>query len=214
MHKKLMMACMAIAAFAAFAMPSAASASPTLTDLTLPGGVVDTVKVGSWVVSTNVGVTKFTGSVTVECSSATLKGTVTENSGSSFKGEIEPANASFTGTATGGDCTSTLFNSPAKVTVNSKLCLASVKGTDNVTTTGCGKNVSFTLTLTGNGPCKYETSSVSGSYVTNTQPNPAEVTVSEQESKLVEGGFFCPSSGKLDMVFKLETTDGSPVFVS
>jgi hypothetical protein len=35
---------------------------------------------------------------------------------------------------------------------------------------------------------------------------PATVNVSEQEAKKIEGGFFCPSSGKLDMDFDLYTT--------
>ena len=204
MHKKLMMACMAIAAFAAFVIAPAASASPVLTDSagTVASGaeVTGTLRAGTNAV--------FTGSVTVTCSKAVLSGKVTTNSGSSVKGEIPVGSASFTGTSgTGTECSSNLFGAPVVVTVNSKLCLETVAGTHTVKTTGCsGAKVAFTLNLTGNGPCKYETEKVTGTYETGVPG----LVVSKQPASKVEGGVFCPSTGELDMTFDLYTTKADP----
>jgi hypothetical protein len=194
MNRKLMMACMAIAAFAAFVIAPAASASPVLTE----NGVA--VAVGAEITGKNTGNTLFTGPFNVVCSNADLAGKVTANSGTQIKGEIPAGSATFTGTGTSSDCTSALGS--AAVTVNSALCLETVKGTDTVSVTGCGGNVVFTLTVTGTGPCKYSTATVKGTYVTNAG---ATVNVLEQEAVKSEGGFFCPSSGKLDMDFDLYT---------
>jgi hypothetical protein len=213
MHKKLMMACMAIAAFAAFVVAPTASASPVLTH--------EGIKVppGTTIVGTLTENAVFTGAITVTCTKAVLTGTVIENSGTKIKGEIPAGKASFTGTSgTGTECSSTLAGAPVVVTVNSKLCLETVEKTDTVLTTGCEvetnpitepkvltkEPVVFTLNLTGNGPCKYSTASVTGTFKTG---EPATVKLSEQEAKKVEGGFFCPSSGKLDMDFDLYTDD-------
>ena len=205
MYKKLMLACMAIAAFAAFVVAPMASAaeSPTLTS----AGV--SVPVGTSITATNTGVTKFTGAFNVECDHDHLAGTVTKNSKGEVEGEIPVGSAKFNGTATGTDCTSAL--GPVKVTVTSKLCLKTAAG-DTMLTTGCGSNVAFTLEITGTGPCKYGTASVSGTFATNVEG--ATTTVSEQEAKKTEGGFFCPSSGKLDLVFDLFTTSGTKLVIS
>jgi hypothetical protein len=200
MHKKLMMACMAIAAFAAFVVAPAASASPVLTN----GGVA--VAVGTELTGKNTGETKFTGSINVNCSNADLTGKVTKNNGTEIAGEIPVGSALFTGTHSTGDCTSTgLFTAPAAVSVTSKLCLATVPKTDNVTITGCGANVKFTLNLTGLGPCEYSTATVLGTFVTNAG---ATINVLEQAATLTNTGSFCPTSGKLDMHFDLYTKGG------
>ncbi|MGN6557270.1 MAG: hypothetical protein ACTHLH_04575 [Solirubrobacterales bacterium] len=208
MHKKLMLACMAIAAFAAFVVAPAASASPVLTDKN-GGSTFGTIAVGASIKGTNEGVTKFTASgFNVECNNDLLSGTVTENSGSSIKGEIPVGSASFKGTGTSEDCTSALGS--AKVAVTSKLCLATA-AEDKVTVTGCGANVVFDLEVTGTGNCKYSTASISGTYATSAD---AKVTISEQSAAKTEGGIFCPSSGKLDMVFNLTTTNGETILIS
>jgi hypothetical protein len=215
MFKKLIMACMAIAAFAAFVVAPAASASPVLTEITIveEGGVKkevsDTIAVGTSITGLNTGITKFTGPFGVECDHDHLAGTVTANTGSKIKGEIPVGSAKFNGTATNTDCTSAL--GATSVTVNSKLCLETVTGSDNVLTTGCGANVTFTLEITGTGPCKYSTASVSGTFKTNAA---ATVNLSEQVAKKHEGGIFCPSEGKLDMDFDLYTTNGAILTIS
>jgi len=196
MYKKLMLACMAITAFAAFVIAPAASASPALTE----SGVK--VAVGSSVTATNNGVTKFTGGFGVECQKAHLQGTVTANSGTSIKGEIPVGSAKFENN-TSTACSSAL--GATAVTVTSKLCLES-GASDTLKVTGCGGNVVFDLKAAGVS-CKYETASVSGTFTTNTTP--ASATVSEQPAKEVGGLFFCPDEGKLDMTFNLFTTGGT-----
>jgi len=206
MHKKFMMACMAIAAFAAFVIAPSASAA-TLTS----GGVP--IPVGTSITATNTGNTTFTGAFNVNCDHVHLTGTVTKNeTPGAFAGQIPVGSAKFNGTGTNTDCTSALGS--VKVTVNSKLCLEQVAGTDTVKTTGCGANVTFTLEITGTGPCRYSTASVSGTFTTNSSPATANV-VKEPASGAGEGNaFFCPASGELDMDFDLFTTNGVPVVIS
>jgi len=97
------------------------------------------------------------------------------------------------------------------MTVNSELCLATIKGTDNVTTTGCGGDIIYTKEFTGLGSCKYETASVSGTYLTNAA---ATLNVAQQETKLVEGGAFCSASEKLDVDFDFYTTAGTQLTIA
>ncbi|MGN6556668.1 MAG: hypothetical protein ACTHLH_01485 [Solirubrobacterales bacterium] len=204
MNKKLMMACTAVAAFVALIVVPTASAA-MLTEVTNTM-VVDTVPAGTWVTGKTTAPSKFTASgFNVECSNGELNGKVTQNAEGEAKGEIAVGGATFTGTGTSGDCTSALGST--KVTVNSKLCLAASKSADTVSITGCGANVTFTLEITGTGPCKYSTASVGGTLMTTKSP----VTVSEQEAKKEEGGIFCPSSGKLDIELDLYTTGGTQI---
>lgn len=205
MSKKLMTGLLALVAFAALALPAVASASPALTDST-----GTKVAVGTEITGKNVGNTIFTGGFSVTCSSADLSGKVTENSGSSIKGEVPVGSATFTGTGASSDCTSALGDTA--VTVNSKLCLATTKTADQMEVTGCGANVTFTLAITGSVTCKYETAKVLGTFNTNAD---AQVTVSEQGAKgESSNSFLCPSEGKLDMVFALTTKAGGTLTVS
>jgi hypothetical protein len=204
MHKKLMMACMAIAAFAAFVVAPAAQAG-VLTE----GGVA--LATGTSVTAQSVGVTKFTGSpLSVECETAHLQGTVTANSSGTIAGEIPVGSAEFHN-AGGTPC-----SSPAggvTVNVTSKLCLHLPKGTDILTINGCGTaSVVFDLVV-GTTTCEYSATSVSGTVTTNATP--ATATVSEQPANLVketpvhEFIKVCSSTGKLDMTFGLYTTGGT-----
>jgi hypothetical protein len=209
MHKKIMLACMAITAFAAFVIAPTASASPVLTE----NG--SALAVGASIKGTNISETLFTASTgaIVRCTKAELKGSVTGNSGTVIKGTIPVGGAVFSGTGVGSpvaDCTSDLGD--VRVTVTSELCLETVTKSDNVTITGCSGNpVTFTLHITNTGSeCKYSTSTVLGTFVTNAS---ATVKVTEQSAGLVSG-FLCPSSGKLDMHFDLTTTDGTALLVS
>jgi hypothetical protein len=209
MHKKLITACMAIAAFAAFVMAPAASASPVLTDET-PGGIVDTLQPGAWITGTTTGEAVFTGPFNVRCHGH-LSGTVTQNNGTQIKGTVPVGNAIFTGTGTGGDCTSALGN--VKVTVTSELCMETVKATDNVFVNGCsGAPITFDLAITNVITCKYSTASVTGTFKTS---DDATVNLSEQPAKEEEPkSAFCPDEGSLDMDFDLTTTDGTTIKVS
>ena len=211
MHKKLTMACMAIAAFAAFVIAPAASASPVLTE----NGAA--LAVGASIKATNTGITKFTipslGGA-VECTHAELKGTVKKNNGTVIAGTI-PAGAfgvnyTFSGTHETGDCTSPL--GPVRPTLNGELCLET-EPNHNVIINGCeGKPVTFILDVTGGPTCRYSVASITGSYITNAD---ATVNVSEQLAKREsEEEFLCPKEGKLDMDFDLTTTDGTTLLIS
>jgi hypothetical protein len=210
MHKKIMMACMAIAAFAAFVVVPGASAASLMEGATV-------VPVGASVTGKSTD-TKFTaGGNTVTCNNADMTGTVTANSGGTVAGEILAANTSFTGTGSGGDCTSEGLG-PVKPSVNSKLCLHVAKGVDVGTVTGCaGAPVTFTLVITNlfNLTCRYETASVEGKITTAAEGKDAEVNLSEQfAAGEASNSGFCPSSGKLDMEFKLTTTNGTTLTFS
>ena len=203
MHKKLMLACMAIAAFAAFVVAPAASASPVLTD---SGG---TLPVGASITGTTTGEAIFSGGFNVKCHGH-LTGNVTENSGTKIKGEVPAGKAIFTGTGAGGDCTSALGDTA--VTVTSALCMETVKGTDTVAVTGCGANITFDLNVTGALTCKYSTASVTGTFITGAD---ATVNLNAQPASEEEPRqFFCPDNGSLTMDFDLTTTDGTTISVS
>jgi hypothetical protein len=213
MHKKIIMTCMAIAAFAAFVVAPAASGA-TLTEPTA-GGVIHHVAVGSSITG-EASETKFTaGNSTVTCASAHMSGTVTANSNGTVAGEIAALNPLFTGTGSGGDCTSNGLG-PVKPTVNSKLCLHVAKGTDTGSVTGCaGAPVTFTLDVTNLGlQCKYEKASIA--VLITTEPADAEVLVEEGQiaKKEAGGSFFCPEQGELDMEFRLTTTTGQTLTFS
>jgi hypothetical protein len=197
MHKKLMMACMAIAAFAAFVIAPAAQGA-ALTE----GGVA--VATGTSLTAKSTGVTKFTGGFGVECETAHLTGTVTTNSNGTLAGKIPAANALFHN-AGSNPCSSLLGATTVKVT--SELCLHVPKGSDVLTITGCSGVVTFDLTA-GGITCKYEASSVSGTITTNVTP--AVTTVSAQKAVEEEPRvFFCPDEGQLDMTFDLYTAGGT-----
>jgi hypothetical protein len=195
MHKKLIMVCMAIAAFAAFVVAPAASASPVLTD------VGKAFATGASIEGKNTGIIKFTGGFDVECATGILRGTVTSNTGTKIKGTIPVGGVDLTGTASGFDCTS--FFGATKVSVTSEICFETVTGNDTIVFTGCASNVVFDLEVTGLGNCKYETTSITGTYVTNSG---ATSNISEQPFKFKEGVWPCPTEGKLDFDFDLYTT--------
>jgi hypothetical protein len=213
MHKKIIMACMAIAAFAAFVVAPVASAAE-LTE----GGV--TVPVGASIKGTSTE-TKFTaGNNTVTCNHAVMTGTVTHNSENEvFKGtvsgEIPAGNAVFKGTDEKEDCTSNGLG-PVKPTVNSKLCLHIAKGSDTGTVNGCSGVVTFTLDVTKLGlECHYELPAVNGKITTEGEGKDAEINViAGQIAKRHSSSVFCPAEGELDMEFKLTTTDGTTLTFS
>ncbi len=205
MHKKLMLACMAVAAFAAFVIAPAASASPALTE----GG--SALAVGSSIKWTNTAPINFTFEeerTFFECTHTEFKGTLTKNNGSQIKGEIPVGGSSFSGTGFGGDCTSPLGG--VSLSVTSKLCWETVVGTDNVKVTGCGGNIKFSFNVTGITTCKYLTSSISGTFKTNED---ATVNWSDQPAVL-ESSVVCPSELWLDVSFDLTTTDGTTLSIS
>lgn len=194
MHKKLIMACMAIAAFAALVFaPVASAAILTENGLAVPKG--------EKILATSTD-TKFTLAVSVECGMTHLTSTVTNNGGGRIDGEGAVGGATFEGTGSGGDCTS--GGGDVKVTVTGRLCWIIFANSDEVNTNGCGSNFFFDFFFTSLGlHCKYVMAQFKGTFATNTSPAPA--VVSEQAFKRTEGEFLCPEEGKLDMTFDLYT---------
>jgi len=159
MHKKIIMTCMAIAAFAAFVVTPAAS-SATLTEK----GTA--VSVGTSITGKSSGLAIITaGELSFVCTNTHVHGTVTANASGTIAGEIPVGGLSLPGTATGEDCTSSL--GPAKPTMTTKLCLHIAKGTDTGTMNGCGGTIKFALDVTNIGlTCKYQANNISGTIVT------------------------------------------------
>jgi len=225
MYKKLITACMAITAFAAFVLPASALAvnEPQLTE------GASLVAVGSTIVGTATE-TKFTtteGAALVTCSKATMTGTVKANSSNKVEGEIPKGSAIFQGTgAVNADnnlpeCTGSFGN--AYITVTTALCVISntalANDEFNVTGGACGTNgkVGFIIGSTTAGACTYEsTGAVKGTYTTNgTQASLTTIDTSAGSgAKLISGGFLCPTSGALAMTFTLETTGGTALTIS
>jgi hypothetical protein len=214
---------MALVALAALAIASTASAAPVVTHPT--GSVLAT---GTNNLGTNVGETVMTTSLgNVTCSKATLTGKLTQNNtASGSKGEV--TSASFTGTGTNGECTSwtggvTVNANPA--TNGLPWCLEATSATDvgKIRGGSCASEtrpIRFVLTFTTAfiGTCTYQRSTAAeGSLQTDTEPGKdATVTLSEQEWIKFEGGSGCPSSGKLDMAYTMETDapTADPVYLS
>lgn len=223
MKSKLIMACMAVAAFAAFVVPAVASASPVLT---APTGTA--APVGTGIVGTNTGLGNwvFKGSLgNVECETVSLTGNVTENSGTSIKGDI--TSASFSNA--GSDCSSVL--GPVKVTTNVgngiPWCLSAnskmLADEFQVRGNSCNlasRSITFVLDFTEGPTCYYDrTAVVSGKFTTH--PEDAVLSFSEVEWTLEKGEnetIFkpCLKTGKLTGKATLETDTATPepVYIS
>jgi hypothetical protein len=228
MSKKLIVACMVIAAFAV--VPSLASAKPVITHPT--GSVLATE---TKILATNVGgptIMTLTGGGKIECSSAKLTGTLKTNStASGFEGEIE--SATFTGT--GGtqasepglpECTGTFLSA---VTVTGlPWCLEGTEANDNFKLRGgkcseAAKALNFTLSSTIFGfpvVCKYQrgaASPVTGHFTTHPAGDLVGTVTGEPEFLRVESSETCPTGGSLDMSFTAETdttASADPLYAS
>ena len=213
---KLVRACMALAAFAAFAVLPATAAATNDPQLTHPAGTL--LAPGTLIKATSVGATEFTNTAKeplVTCSSATMTGTLLKNSGGSVEGTITTSNFQGTGAVAAHnglpECTGSFGN--AWITVVGDLCVRSTPTMAThefqVSRGGCpGEgNPRFIIGSTTIGECEYETgSSVKGDYTTGEDTvMTVRHTAAGSGSSKIRGGFFCPSSGMLKMSFTLET---------
>ncbi|HET9154321.1 MAG TPA: hypothetical protein VFN85_09430 [Solirubrobacterales bacterium] len=221
MSKKLITACMALVAFAAFVLPASAMAAnePQLTSegKLIPAGTSITGTAVNSISTTTAGATQIT------CSHGHLTGTVTKNSENTVKGEIPIGSTIFKGTgATSSDnnlpeCTGS-FGS-FFITVLTKLCIESgpAQAEDEVITTGCTGKVKFIIGSTTAGECEYESTGAVQADVT-TGGTEAALTTRDTSAgsgmKLIRGGFLCPTSMALKMTIGLRTTNGNPITVS
>ncbi len=226
--KKLVTACLALVALAAFVLPATASATnePDLTNGAnrVPHGVGEEI-VGT---ATNTEFQTTAGGNLVTCSTARMAGVLTENTGGTVEGEITAAEYSGTGAKHSdnglNECTGSFGN--AYITVTSlPLCLRSDKtmATDEFQVSagkcsGAANKVKFLIGSTTAGECEYESTNtaITGDYTTGgTQ---ASLTVHNTQagsgSTKIRGGFLCPSSGKLKMTFTLENGGGQKLTVS
>ncbi len=226
MHKRLIAACMALAAFAAFVLPATASATndPTLTE----NG--SDVTVGETLIGTNIGSANFvtTGdtAVAVGCSKLALTGTVVKNSGGTVEATISKVQFSGTGSVHPDnglpECTAS-FGNTSVTFVNLPLCLRSdpTMLTDEfqIVSSDCegsGTNIKILFSSTTAGECEYKfTSAVPGTETTG--GSGATLTISNTQSsgyEKIKGGFLCPSSWQFKTAFNLYTdTESEPPLV-
>lgn len=235
MAKKIILACMAVVAFAAFVLPASASASP---ELTHPTGTTYCKNGGSLgepclVTGTNVGNWTFTSSLgTITCSSVVITGNVTKNNGTEVEGDI--TSATFGGTGTNGDCTGPLgisINPTTNVGNGLPWCLRATKAMEpdefQVRGNACNaasRSITFVLDGTGWQDCYYDRAAVvKGTFTTDTTSGEdAVLTFANQEwtlEKEVNTNPFlpgCPSSGKLNGSATLETDSKTvePMYIS
>jgi hypothetical protein len=232
MTKKITMACMALAALAAFALPATASATND-PQITHPTGTL--LAAGSKITATQVGTSTLTdtsGNPELACSTGTMTGSLTKNSGGNVEGEISSAVFGGTGAQVAGEpakeCTGLGFFSTntSVTTLALPWCLRStttmVTDEFQVTAGKCGTNgkIKFILAGTGIGNCEYEaTGAIKGTY--KTHPEDALLTVAPTSAtsgfKKIAGSFICPTSGALSMSFTLETdtaASADPLYIS
>jgi hypothetical protein len=223
MTRKLVMACMAVAAFAALALPAAASASPVLTE----NGVA--VATGKKIVGTQVGTSTFTSTdgtrKQLVCSTGTLTGELTANTGSLIEGKVtsmlfggtggtnpnEPQEPECTGESGFGNATVT-----GVVSTKAPWCLKTI-GSDQWTLAGCAtEKIKWLMVTTLAGTCEYEsTAHLVGTHSTGGTDGTMTATGETHNGtggntngfSKIAGSFLCPSSGTVDMTFTLETDE-------
>lgn len=231
MRTKLTMACMALAAFAAFVVLPATASATNDPLLTHPTGTA--IPVGSNILATQVGVSKLTNTETnstqLECTTAELTGTLLKNSGGTVEGEITATTFGGTGGQAVGEphteCTGSFAN--ASVTPKVPMCIKStpLMKTDEVQILGgkCGaaEAVTFTIAPTGLAPCVYDstTNALVATYKTHPEDGLVTVdnTVATNGFSKTSGSFFCPASSHLDLTVTLETDtnkSADPIYIS
>jgi hypothetical protein len=224
MRNRLITACMALAAFAAFAVLPAVASATNDPDLTHPTGTL--AKTGIKIEGTNIGETLMTdaqGNTLVSCQTATMTGTLTKNDGSNVEGSIE--STSFKNHASTTCTSSSMGNvtvTTAGFTNSVPWCLRSTStmATDEFQVRGneCSKAsrpIRFILHGAFGVTCTYQRSTaIPGKFTTH--PSDAILTITKEQFPLLEGSFLCPPAGYLDMSFTLETDTptAEPLYIS
>ena len=212
MQKKLIALAVAIVALVA----SSASAAPVLTQ---PTGTV--VAAGTPVLGTNVGEMKMTTALgNVTCTASTVKGIVLSSStASGTKGEA--TDATFVGTGPSSECTSWTGGVTVTTNVAGGLpwCFETTSGDEGKVRGGkcseLSRGIKYVLDFTSIGACEYNRSTaVATTFATDVSGQDTTISMAEQEWTKSAGGALCPSTGKLDATFKLETTAGSSMYAS
>jgi len=220
---KLIRACVALAAFAALAVPATASAENDIT-LQQPTGtsLAPTHASTIPVAGTSIGKTEMldsSGGVLVSCDTAVMTGNLETNTHTAVEGTI--TSAAFHDVGGPADpCQGSIGSvtvTPSAATNGLPWCLRSTNTmkTDEFQVrgnncTGPPRAIRFVL-HTAVGQCTYErTGAISGTFTTH--PSAAVLSISNQEFKRIAGSFLCPANGFLKMSFALEreTAGGSP----
>jgi hypothetical protein len=224
---KLIKACIALAAFAAFAvLPASASAVNSATLVEQANTSV--LPVGTNILATNektttkehgvLVMTNSEGQPEVECTGGELTGTVTSNTHTLAQGEItKAAFGGKPGGTTTGHCKGIIGDT--LVTVTSLpwcMSISAEAATDTFQLRGgkcseASKPITFTLHITsifGTISCHYARSSaITGTY--HTHPNQAYGKVTKVEFlRESTSDFGCPASGFLDQEFKIYKEEG------
>lgn len=221
------MACMALAAFVAFAvMPATASAT---NDPQLTNSSGELVKPGSTIKLTAIGETatvSTSGTALVSCTTATGAGELIKNSGGTIEGEITSAGAGGTGTKAAtepeNECTGS-FGNISLTPLNLPWCSRSTPAmaTDELQGSAgkCpgGGKIKFLIVSTTIGECEYEaTGPLIGHFTTS--PNDAQASVTSTSSgsgfTKIRGSFLCPSSMAMQGTATAKDGSGNPLYVS
>jgi hypothetical protein len=225
MSRKIIMACMAVVALAAFALPASASASKaTLEEAGVPldpttkecTGVKGTICIRATNTDTVSTLTNASKEPLAECTNVSMTGYLLKNTHAAIEGTI--AAASFNGTPGVTPHTTHCKSSFGTITVTTnpatnglQWCLRSTEtmAADEVqirggSCTAAARPIRFILDSSVAGECTYERSAAVVGEVTTT-PNPALIHIKEQEFPRIAGGFLCPSKGFLDLTMSLYT---------
>jgi hypothetical protein len=227
MRKKLIAACMALAAFVAFAVMPATAPATNDPQLTTSGGAL--VEPGSTIKLTAIGETALVstaGTSLVSCTTATGSGELIKNSGGTIEGEITSATAGGTGakpaSEPANECTGS-FGNISVTPLNLPWCTRSTPAmaTDELQGSAgkCpgGGKIKFLIVSTTIGECEYEaTGPMVGDFTTS--PNDAQATVRSTSAgsgvTKIRGGFFCPASAAMKGTATAEDGFGNPLYVS
>jgi hypothetical protein len=226
MAKKITMACMALVALAAFALPATASAvnDPQVTE---PTGTLlvpePPEKESPKILATQVGATTKlldteNKNVELECTSATITGWLTKNKEGSVEGEISTAKFGGTGThsssepeTVGNECTATSFftvntSVTPEVSTTEPWCLKSLPAYANdefrIGSGKCGAGsgegkISFVLAPTGLSTCTYQSTGVLKGTATTDTTGDAILSISPSNPSGVGNGFKKTAGGFL-----------------
>jgi len=239
MSKKLITACIGLAALAAFALPASASAIQIGETV---GSEFKELANKTKITATNVGSVKFLNpslGVISECSQAVVTGELHNNGTSgevieanvttatiSGNGEIFDKMKECVGESALGSLTPTTNGNNVdeeNIANGTPWCVKTIKGTDEFQVTGglCTtepRAISFILDATLAGACTYSRSEpIKGTFTTHSTGD-ALLTLKPGSTTAflkTAGGFFCPGSGSLEMSFTLETDSGSvtPLYI-
>lgn len=218
--------CMSWAIIMTLALPAAAQASPELGETVESGTfqrITGTPKIRARSVGTSV---KFIsgGTTLVECNSSELTGTLTANTGTEIRADIE--SISFTGAEAGGKCKSSFGGATAVDTNigNGVPWCFSTTGEDKYSIRGdsCAlatRSITFVWTTTTVGPCYYNrTSALTGTYTTHSTGDAILTAAPSGNTEFFKespSGLFCPSAVQLELQFTLETdvAGTSPLYI-